>query len=237
MPEKAEEKKDDKSGDRAATALANLTAAFNQLKGEVKANAEKPKDAAPSAQPTKIYTQGELRAAVNAGTITEDQMIATLRKQDKDALAAETDTKIANAVATAERKTRLVTQIDAIIDAHPDLKNNDSDVFKKVATKFSELVANGQKKDDLYTELLAMQLVLGESAAKPKGRAREREAHEETGGGGGGSDRGGGDDDGWSKGLPPKLKTYYQKAIDKGLYKGPTDPKLVAELKRAKGAH
>jgi hypothetical protein len=226
-------KKDDKSEDRSARAFSNLAAALNQLKGKVEAIAEaKPKVEAPA---KKIYTRAELRAAVNAGNITEDQMDETLERQLREEMKNESRQLVTTESAAIARTAKIGAQIDTYIDAHPDLKDKESELFLKVAAKFNDLVSQrGLNREDLSTELLAMELVLGEP--KPRSRKRELEATEEAGGSGGGPDNLP-VSDGWAKGLSPKLKTFYENQIAKKIYKDTSDPRLVAELKRARSAH
>lgn len=230
------EKTDKTEQERRDDALKNLTAAFNQLKGKVEAQAEKPKteEKAPA---KKVYTRAELRKGVNDGQITEDQMDEILERQAEERISAKFDERLKTETATGKRVAKIEAQIDTIIDANPDLKNNESDLFKKVAAKFNDLVnERGMDRKDLNTELMAMELVVGHAA--PKGRKRELEAHEETGGAGGGHDRGGDDSEAeWSKGIPAKNRDFFKQQIAKGLYTGVNDPRLKKQIERLRKVH
>lgn len=230
----AEKTEAEKTAERQAKALENLTSAFEGLKNKVDKTAAPPADTKRPA----VYTRAQLRAAVNAGTITEDQMDETLERQLRESLRAEAKTEITQTTEAVARNTRLSAQIDALADAHPELKDKTSDLFLKVAAKFNELTdpsGRNMPKGDLATELTAIEFVVG---TKPKPRKRELEATEETGGGGGdNSGTGGGDEDGWSKGLSKRQKGFYETQINKGLYKGHADPRLKKELARIRGSN
>lgn len=191
--------------------------------------------ARPAAQPEKephIYTRAELRALVDAGKITEDQMDAQLEQQ----MEAKLEKKFKEKVDTTAAETRLAstvdTQIAAYIDAHPELTDTDSDLRRKVQEEFDYLCGVcGDNPKDKRTELKAIRAAVG--ALAPKGRKKEPEASEETGGSEGGTGNKGGED-GWSKGLSAAQKAHYKKKMDQGFYKGPTDKNLLAEVKYAR---
>lgn len=218
--------------ERRTKALENLTAAFTDLKGKVE------KQAAPKEEGKKptIYTRAQLRAAVNAGTITEDQMDETLERQLTDRLLAAGKTEITQTTETVARNTRLSQQIDTLADAHPELKDKTSDLFQKVAAKFNDLVTRASDpeaaKKDLATELTAIEFVVG--GKKPTPRKRDLEATEETGGGGGGDGGSPPEEDAWAKGLSKGQKAHYEKQIGRGMYKSTSDPKLKKEIEFAR---
>lgn len=221
----------EKTAERQAKALENLTSAFEGLKAKVEAKPEKPTEG--EGKKPVVYTRAQLRKMVNDGQITEDQMDAQLEQQLRESVRAEVKTEIAQTTETATRKATLSAQIDAHTDAHPELKDQNSDLFKKVAAKFNELVGRGLPKGDLATELTAIEMVVGGA----KGRKRELEATEETGGDGDAGKGGGAEDDGPWKGIPAKNREYYKKQIAKGIYSGTGDARLKKELARIRGAN
>jgi len=139
----AEKTEAEKTAERQAKALENLTSAFEGLKGKVEKAAAAPTETKKPA----VYTRAQLRAAVNAGTITEDQMDETLERQLRESLRAEAKTEITQTTEAVARNTRLSTQIDALADAHPELKDKTSDLFLKVAAKFNSHRIRGRRAE------------------------------------------------------------------------------------------
>lgn len=181
----------------------------------------------PATAPTeKVYTRAELRTAVTAGQITDEQMEALWEKQieakfDKK-LSAKTDQAAASTRATAFVEAELAKYTEAF----PDLLDADSDMRTKVQTEFDYLTRLGDPQT-IATELKAVRAAIGPIA--PKGRKKDPETHEETGGSADTSTKSG--DDGLFKGVPTKLKTYYEGRIAKGIYKGTAGARaLKAEL-------
>jgi hypothetical protein len=183
----------------------------------------------PTAEPEpRIYTRAELRVMVDGGKITEEQMDAQLEQQLERKLEKKFKKEIDTATAETRVATTVETQIGAYIEAHPDLTDVNSDLRAKVQAEFDYLLSLGDDPKDKRTELKAIRAAVG--ALAPKGRKKEPEASEETGGSDGGTGKGGGDGDAWSKDLTAAQKAHYQKKINQGIYKGPTDKNLLAEV-------
>lgn len=195
----------------------------------LKAGQQKPTETAE--KPATIYTRTQLRALVNEGKITEDQMDATLEQQ----LEAKLNKKVESTAIETAKETRASTEIGAQLNAytaaHPDIIVEGSDLRNKVIEEFNYLVSLGDPENKT-TELKAVRAAIG--PLTPKGRRKQPEAHEETGGSGDDARGSGNADTGWAKGLSPAQKKHYQKQIDRNFYNGPTDKRLVAEVKIAR---
>src|SRR5262252_3872815 len=207
-----------------------------RLEGTVEGLKARPSSSPAEAAP-RIFTRAELRAAVDAGKITEEQMDAQLETQMETKLEKKLRAEFEAATVETQAASQIDAQMAAYIEAHPDLLDADSDLRAKVQEEFNYftgvLKQNPKAKS---TELAAIRSAVGSLA--PKGKRKEPEASgEETGGSDGGkSSGGGGGEEGWKKGLPPALKAHYQKQIDKGIYKGPDDKRLLAEVAIARKA-
>lgn len=194
-------------------------------------NSEKP------AEKTTTYTRTQLRALVNEGKITEDQMDATLEAQLKAELLASVKATTTQESRATQAAIAIGTALGAYIEAHPDLAVEGSDLRTRVQAEFDYLVSLGDDPNSKATELKAVRAALG--PLTPKGRRKTPETHQETGGSDTGTREQGGADEAWSKGLSPAQRIHYQKQIDKGYYKGPTDKRLVKEVEfaRARSRH
>lgn len=196
----------------------------------LKAQKNQPAPPAPAPSPKKLSRQ-DLRAAVDDGRISQDQMDATLETQLKDELTQTFEAKADAKVQGAKLSVRVETEISRYVEANPDINVAGSATRNKVQREFQKLVDDGAP-ENLVTELAAIKIVCGsEPKASQAGRRRTPESHVDGGGSGGGNDdnRGGGNDD-WAKGLSVAQKQHYQKKIDQGTYKGYGDKNLKAEV-------
>jgi hypothetical protein len=208
-----------KSNEALKTQLARVEGTVDGLK----AGQPKPSTA------TRDYTRAELRALVNDGKITEDQMDATLEAQAEKRVTAKTEALVEERVTETRSTAKIEAEIDRYVEAFPDVNEDGSDTREKVSAQFSKLVARGFPKT-LSTELTAMEMALGALGGTPKGRKKAPETHTETGNGGGGAEHV--DDAGWAKGLTPREKTHYEKLVARSVYSGYSDKLLVREVKR-----
>jgi hypothetical protein len=208
-----------KSRQKLETDLARLSGTVEGLK----ASQQKPADTAPT-----IYTRAQLRAMVNDGKITEDQMDAQLEAQ----LEAKLTQKVETTAKATAAETRITAEVNsgiaAYLEAFPDLNDLESETREKVHAAFDRLCRRGAP-DNVATELSAMEAALG--PLTPKGRKKQPETHQETGGSGSGPRDRNDTDATWAKGLTAAQKAHYQKQIDRGGYSGTTDKRLVAEVK------
>lgn len=186
-----------------------------------------------NAEPEKTFTRAQLRASVNAGDISEDQMDEILESQLEKKIAVRVETTARTTVQTTETARTVQGEIDKYVDAHPDLIVTDSELRAKVQGEFDYLVKFGDNPKDPATQLKAIRAAVG--PLTQQGRRKQPEHHEDVGGGGGESERT--ETAGWAKGLSATQKKHYDKLINSGVYKGATDPKLVAELKFIRKAH
>lgn len=207
-------------------------AAEGEAKGLEKALKAAPKTEKPAPKAEKVWTCAELRAQVNDGTITEDQMDEMLDHQREKKFAKLVDEKVTAKVAAAQTGNKVSDQITAYVDVFPDINKAGSALRAKVEKEYQELVAN-ESPETLATELAAIKIACG-PLRTGAGRKPAPDAHQDVGEGGG-SDNGRPETDGWAKGLSPKMKTHYEKLIGRGMYKSHSDPRLVAELKLVRG--
>jgi hypothetical protein len=209
-----------------------LKAAERAARAEGKAAAlETVVAAKPAKQQTeKTFTRQELRALVNEGKITEDEMDETLTKQLRASITSEV-----KATVSAENTAKAVSdEIARYVEAFPDINVEGTTLRAKVQAEFEDLVKGGSP-NTLATERAAIKIACGPLNISA-GRRPKPDAHEETGSGASG-EGGKPDTDGPFKGLSANQKKHYQKMIDRGIYKGASDPKLVAELKLARKGH
>src|SRR3990167_1087022 len=126
----------------------------------------------------KRYTQADLKAAVDAQQITQEQANDIWAKQMR-----EETREIAEAAATAvvtgrTQKERIDSDLSAYKRLKPEIMERGSEVREKITEEFKYLVSIGKPQDE-STELAAIRAVLGpleklENAAKAR-RAQEGE--------------------------------------------------------------
>lgn len=186
----------------------NLEAKFNELA----AAKEKP---AP-VDTEKRFTRAELKAAVAAGQVTEEQSDALWEKQVAEDVTARVTKEVLQTVGATSRQERITNDLAEYKRLAPEILETDSEKRKEVAAEFAELVSLGQPKT-LETELLALRAVYGplDKLRVAKSGRRETEFHEETGGGEGRNRA--------PKALKDTLtereRDYYDGKIKSGMYK------------------
>lgn len=193
----------------------------------LKAGQQKP----PKAE--KTYTRAELRALVNDGKITEDDMDATLERQLRAEITGSVESTVDARVKNSERSNKIASKIQDYVTAFPAINEEGSKLRARVQAEFDELVQMGDPADALATELKAIKAACG--PLNTNGRRAGPDVHEDTGAGGDGGERP--NRDSWAKGLSAAQKAHYEKLIHSGVYKGTTDPKLLKELSYAKRTH
>jgi hypothetical protein len=192
-----------------------------------------PKGERPAPKQDKNFTRAELRAQVNEGKITEDQMDEILEQQLSKSLTERITTQVRTEVEGSQVASKTSDQIARYVDAFPDINKEGSALRAKVQAEFEELVAN-KSPNSLATELAAIKIACG-PLKTGGGRRPAPDSHEDVGGNGDGAEKP--DNAGWAKGLAPKVKQHYEKMILKGIYKGPADPKLLKEVQLARRAN
>lgn len=177
-----------------------------------------------AAEPQKHYTRTELKAAVTAGQISQDQADDIWDNQVR-AEAIETARVTATEVVRGgTQKERVDSQIESYKRLRPDIMDEGSETREKVRAEFNYLVRElgepGTGPDALKTQLKAIRAVLG-PLDKLESASRARRAPEsEEQGGGSGRPAGGGKT---GKKLVDKLdaaaKEHYERGIKQGRYK------------------
>ncbi len=193
--------------------------------------------AAPPAQaaatsPVKVYSDAELQALVDGGTISESTSHDIKRRQDKDSLRAEMRTEQQALMAEGRQNQTVQTEIDRYTTAYPDLLDKASDTFARVQTEYDYLLRMGRDPKDTATELQAIRSALGPAAKIVEHTRERRPVHAEAGGAGGGPESSPPEDGGVPKELKdnPKLKYHYDGLIRTGMYTGYDDPVLIREM-------
>lgn len=208
--------------------VAAVRAEFEALKSGVGARKD------PPAEQPKRYTRADLRAAVTALQITQEQSDDIWDKQVKD------EAKEAAVQAADEHVTRKTAKerIDADLATYkrlaPEVMEEGSEVREAIKREFQALVQSGMPGRDgqnLVTQLAAIKAVMGplDKLEKARGARRQVEHDEQSGGSGGRRDN-----SGKSKvdQLDARKKSYYEQGIKSGRYK---DWKAVeAELEFAR---
>jgi hypothetical protein len=142
-----------------ATAEASAKAAAAEARAELET--ERRKDLETRSQPaaapaspapeTRVLSREELRAGVEAGTITQEQMDAELERQ----VEMRVEQRVASKQEIKDRGAKIGAQIDQYLERVPDLDDPTSDNHKRVRAEFAAL----RKLDfpnDATTELMAL---------------------------------------------------------------------------------
>lgn len=160
----------------------------------------------------KIFTRQQLRAAVNEGTIDEDQMEEVWSTQQRELTKRET-AKLLDDRETVRNAVNFVEdETSKYIAAFPDVKNQGSDTWKRVKSAYDYMRKLGDP-DNKATELKALRAALGTPERIRESTARRRETSGETSGG---SSAGGDRPVDIFNRIPPKYRTYYKKRYDEG---------------------
>jgi len=184
------------------------------------------KDEAP-----KRYTRQELKAAVDAGQISQEQSDDVWSRQLESDVTERATKAATDAVTQRSTKERIDFEVGSYKRLKPEIMENGSEVREKIREEFTYLVGLGSPKDQA-TELAAIRAVLGPLDKLEKaGSARRAAEHDQQGG----SDTGGKPRGGSSKKLVDHLdaraKEHYEKGIKQGRYKDWTE--VESELKFA----
>jgi hypothetical protein len=176
----------------------------------------------------KVYTEAEIQAAVNKGTITEARANEIRARQIKDEAVAEAKKTIKAEMTSTQTMNAINAELGRYGNALPALRDVDSPARAKANAAYQRLLDRGHEPGE-RTELAAIELAFGPVEALEAVKSRgERETHEETGGAGGGQNPGG---EGWPKDMPAKNRMYYESLLAKkaGGYKSKAD--CIAEWK------
>lgn len=180
----------------------------------------------------KAYTKPQLKAAVDAGQITQEQADEIWETQRETQLTARAETVALETVTRQATKERIDADLKAYKRLKPEIMDKGSETREKIVEEYNYLVEIGKPRDQA-TELAAIRAVLGplQKLEKSASATRSQESHEETGGGGGGERPKGGSGKNLVDKLDARWKEHYEKGIKQGRY---ADWKAVeAELKYA----
>ena len=232
-----EGKLDEKFEKRIKAALASQRAHYEAQLGGVRSELEAFKAGAASkggnaddATP-KRHTRQELKAAVDAGQISQEQADEVWAKQVRTEAVESATAAATIAVSRQATKERIDTDIGSYKRLKPEIMENGSEVREKIREEYNYLVGLGAEKTSA-TELAAIRAVLGPLEKLERAAGARRSAdHDQQGG----SDSGGRPKGGGGKTLVDQLdarsKEFYEKGIKQGRY---ADWKAVeAELKYA----
>jgi hypothetical protein len=192
-----------------------------RLEERLKARDEQRVETAPE-PPKKVYSRQELRAAVNEGTIDDDQLEEIWAKQNRELHQKDT----ADLIETRDRKrdteSFVETETDKYLVAHPDVRKVNTPDWQRVKDEYDFFTKMGDpnSKD---TELKALRAAFGPNPT----RIPERTAsHRETVGESSGSQGTSGDRpvDIWNR-VPKQYRDYYKKQVADG-FKTLADVKL-----------
>lgn len=193
---------------------ARFDEAIGALKDEIR-ELKSTKQPAQNQEPPKRYTRAQLREAVTAGQITQDQADDIWDNQ----LLEQAATVGRDSATQAERERRIDGDIAQYKRLKPEVMQDGHADRLRVRDEFNYLVSLGHPKTK-ETELAAMRAAFGPldrlQAAK-QGRPGA-EYHQEAGGGGGGRPQNR-DTGKLVDTQSDREKKYYQSLIDKGIYK------------------
>lgn len=215
--------------------LAGQRAEFEAFKQGVGSRKEDP----PADKP-KRFTRAQLKTAVDAGQITQEQADDHLAEQMREDAKVEAVAAATAAVAGRTHKERIDTEIESYKRLKPDIMTDGTELREKIKAEFQYLVglgSPGRGAEALPTQLAAIRAVLGplDKLEKAAGARRPTDSHQDTGGGEGGgrSKDGGGGNSGKAlhEHLKGDAKAHYEEGIKKGRYKDWKD--VDAELKYA----
>lgn len=177
----------------------------------------------------KEFTKAELKAAVAAGQITQDEADDYWEKQ-VTTRATKAAAKTAQEVIAAEKtNTEVSSELGRYREAFPDIMDPASENRQKVTSEYEKLRRQGQPPGPA-TELLAAKVALG-ALRTPNPKDVTRESHQGTREVGGGNRPGSGGErpntgNKFVDGLTPREKSHYESKIQAGIYK---DWKAVEE--------
>jgi len=186
----------------------------------------------PADQP-KVYAKAELKAAVEAGQISQEQADDLWDRQRETQIREAAKSDALSAVTGKQTKERVDADIAKYRQLKPEIMQAGSAERDRISEEFRYLVANGSP-NNLATELAAIRAALGSLEKLEKAASAKRAAdHDQQGGeGGDGKPKGGNSSKKLVDHLKGDAKEFYERGIKQGRYpKGWDD--VEAELKFA----
>lgn len=183
----------------------------------------------PPPPPEKTYTAAELNDAVLTGQMAQSTADVIAERQRDAHIAAVAQ----NAVQTHNATQAVADEIGKFKNLVPNILVTGSPEHTRLAEEYQRQVAHGLPQT-IATELVALEIVFGKASAlgAAKNPRRNTEHHQDVGGG----DDSPGKATGPLAKIPARFREHYENQIRKGLYTGPDDPELLAELKYIKAA-
>lgn len=184
------------------------------------------------AQPRDL-TREELRAMVDRGDITEDQMFERLLQQERRRFQQDLATELDRREAEQNAQSLLSDELAKYRARIPSIDMPGSPERQRVEAEYQRLVRSGFPADE-RTEITALRGVFGPPESVPE-RRRTSDTHQEGGASseprqdGSGSSGGG-----WKKGLPPAHVAHYENLLKRGLYRGTDDPAFKKDIEFAR---
>jgi hypothetical protein len=191
--------------------VATLRAELAELGAQVKAK--------PTDQPKRL-NRADLKAAVEAGQISQDQADAEIDRQHSEDAENRAHRVALETVSAVERKRLVDSEVARYKAVAPEILDDAHDTRKSIREAFSGFVELGDDPRDVVTQLKAIRSVLGPIGRLEKARSgtAQHETHRETGGSSGGDQQ---------KPKNGKLvdqlnagsKAHYEDGIKRGRYK------------------
>lgn len=167
----------------------------------------------PKEEPPKVFTRVQLRAAVNEGSIDEDQMEEIWSTQNREQTKRDTEELLDTRDRKRDTESFVDTEMTRYLTARPDVRKVGSADHTKVKEAYDYLIKMGDK-DCKDTEVKALHAAFGASPERiPERTAARREVPGDASG-----SAGTGDDrpvDIWNR-VPQHLKAYYKKQVADG---------------------
>lgn len=116
---------------------------------------------AKKAELPKRYSRVELKAAVEAGQISQDDADSVIERQIREDAVAEAKGAALQAVSSASRKDRVDSEIARYKAAAPEIMDDGHETRQRIREEFSALLELGDDPKDVSTQLKAIRAVLG----------------------------------------------------------------------------
>lgn len=167
-------------------------------------------------EPPKEFSRVQLRAAVDEGTISQDQMDETLAEYQHNKTMRGVDERMD--ARDQKRDTANVVQIDTAkyLDAHPDIRTVGTSDWNRLKSEYDYLIGLGHK-DNKITELAAMRAAFGSAERIRESTASRRQTSGEMASTQSGTPAGGDRPvDIWNR-VPKHLREAFKKMVSDGV--------------------
>lgn len=168
---------------------------------------------------TKQYTRAELKAAVAAGQITEEQSDEVWSAQIAERVKNEVTKQVLDNVNSGTQKNRVISDLSEYKKLAPEILEDGNEIRMKISGEFNSLIEDGHP-NSLETERLAIRMVLGpiEKLRIAKSARLDNENFDHSTGNGA-ENRNSGKNKTLVDSLTTREKEYYDGMIKKGQYK------------------